>query len=51
MSTYSGKTDFVSKIMEATNAVLGILVAVVLDEAESEAQSVKVNTVTGECEK
>lgn len=36
MLTYSCKADFVTKVVEATDTVLGILVAVILDEAESE---------------
>ena len=35
MSTYSGKADFVAKVVEATNAILGVLVIVVLDEAKA----------------
>jgi hypothetical protein len=33
-ATYPSKADFVTKIMEATNAVLSILEVVVLDEPE-----------------
>jgi hypothetical protein len=34
--TYSGKADFVPKVVEAADAVLSVLVVVVLDEAETE---------------
>jgi hypothetical protein len=33
-ATYPSKADFVTKIMEAANAVLSILEVVVLDESE-----------------
>ena len=33
--TYSVKADFVAKVVEATNAILGVLVIVVLDEAKA----------------
>jgi hypothetical protein len=32
--TYASKADFVAKVVEAANAVLGIFEVVVLDEAE-----------------
>lgn len=37
--TYSSKADFVSKVMEATNAVFRILKVVVFDETKSEEPS------------
>jgi hypothetical protein len=38
--TYSSKANFVSKVVEATNAVLGVLEVVILDEPEPERRSV-----------
>ena len=38
--TYPGKADFVAQIVEATNAVLSILVVVVFHEAEARLMSV-----------
>jgi uncharacterized membrane protein len=35
LNTHSGKADFVAKVVEATNAVLSVLVVVVLDEAKA----------------
>lgn len=37
--TYPGKADLVPKVVEAADAVLGVLVVVVLDEAEPEVMS------------
>ena len=34
-NTYSGKADFVTRVVEATDAILGVFVVVVLDEAEA----------------
>jgi hypothetical protein len=39
-ATYPSKANFVTKIMEAANAVLSILEVVVLDESESAKGSV-----------
>ena len=33
--TYPGKADFVAKVVEATDTVLGVFVVVVLDETKS----------------
>jgi hypothetical protein len=41
--TYSGKADFIAQVVEAADAVLGIFVVVVLDEAK--AMSTSVSTV------
>lgn len=37
--TYPGKADLIPEVMEATNAVLGVLVVVVLDKAEAAKRS------------
>jgi len=34
--TYTGKADFVTKVVKATDAVFGVFVIVVLDEAKPE---------------
>ena len=40
----AGEADFVAKVVEATDAVLGVLVVVVLDKAETERVSVEART-------
>ncbi len=40
-STHPGEADFVPEVVEATDAVLGILVVVVFDEAEAREESVR----------
>lgn len=39
LNTYSGKADFVAKVVEATDTVLGVFVVVVLDETKSMTES------------
>jgi len=39
--THPGKADFVTQVVEATNAILSVFVIVVLDEAEAVTKSAK----------
>ena len=41
----ASEADFVTKVVEATDAVLGILIVVVLDEAEAGTRSVICKTM------
>lgn len=42
---FAGEADFVTKVVEAANAVLGVLVVVVLDEAEAGRRSAEAWTM------
>ena len=47
--TDSCKAHFVSEVVKATDTVLGILIVVILDEAEANITSVKHTTATSRC--
>jgi hypothetical protein len=42
--TYPSKADLIAKVVEATDAVLGILEVVILDESKAEQELVKIST-------